>query len=333
MSHNLLTAFGSLRKRSLVELSSPGYFTLQPVIMEYLTNKIIDQVFTEVQAETPNMLANYALMKAQTPEYVRETQVRLILSPLAELLFSNIGREELEKKLKRVFATIRRSRATQNDYAAGNLCNLMIQMHFDLRDYDFSYLRLRQVYFRDVSLLGANFSHAHFIQPVFMENFGSVLTVALSPTSELVAAGTTDGEIRLWQTISGTLLRTCQGHTDRVWSVAFSPDGKTLASSSEDQTIRLWNANSGECLNTLHGHTERVRSVIFSSDGRLLASGSENHNIRLWDVNNGQCLQTLQTYTDRIWSIDFSRNGSIIASGSMDQTVRFWDVNQKQTMK
>ena len=168
------------------------------------------------------MLANYALMKAQAPEYVRETQVRLILSPLAEWLLANMSREELEKKLKRIFTAIRQSQPAQNNYAAGNLCNLMIQMRFDLHEYDLSYLGLRRVYFRDVSLLGTNFSYAHLIQSVFTENFGSVLTVALSSTGKLVAAGTADGEIRLWHTASGTLLRTCYGHTDRVWSIAFS---------------------------------------------------------------------------------------------------------------
>ena len=88
----------------------------------------------------------------------------------------------------------------------------------------------------------------------------------------------------LWDVASGQLVRTLEGHTDRVASVAFSPDGRLLASGSVDGTVWLWDAPTGALLRTLEGHTWVVTSVAFAPDGRLLASGSMDTIVRLWGV-------------------------------------------------
>ena len=90
----------------------------------------------------------------------------------------------------------------------------------------------------------------------------------------MLASGSSDKTVKLWDVASGRELRTLSGHTDDVISVAFSPDGKVLASGSRDNTIKLWDVASGRELRTLSGHTNTVLSVAFSPDGKLLASGS-----------------------------------------------------------
>jgi hypothetical protein len=67
-----------------------------------------------------------------------------------------------------------------------------------------------------------------------------VNSVAFSPDGRLLASGSADYTIKLWDVASGSLVRTLTGHTDYVLSVAFSPDGRLLASGSDDKTIKLW---------------------------------------------------------------------------------------------
>jgi WD40 repeat protein len=67
-----------------------------------------------------------------------------------------------------------------------------------------------------------------------------VNSVAFSPDGRLLASGSSDRTIKLWDVATGREVRTLSGHTDIVTSVAFSPDGRLLASGSDDKTIKLW---------------------------------------------------------------------------------------------
>jgi WD40 repeat protein len=160
-----------------------------------------------------------------------------------------------------------------------------------------------------------------------------VWMIAFSPDGQMLASGSEDQTIRLWNARDGTCLMVLQGHTGGVTSVSFSPNGEILASASDNSSIRLWSVDHGTTLKTLSGHTRWVRAVAFSPDGQTLASGSQDHTIRLWDVQTGICRKTLQRHTSGVTSLSFSPNGQTLASGSEDASVRLWSVQDGTCFK
>ncbi len=329
---DLLVALGSLRRRSMIETSATARFILQPVIMEYVTDRFVEQICGEISSEAISLLMSHALIKVQTKDYLRESQIRLILTPVAQQLENTLGKKEGERKLKGILSALRERRSYSPDYAAGNVLNLLVGLGCNLRGYNFSNLVVRQAYLQGVALPEVNFAHANLETSVFTETFGSVRSVAFSANRDLLAVGTINGEIWLWNAVSNRPQQTWRGHMDWVNSIAFSPDGKVLASGSDDHTIRLWRVDTDYCFKTLQEHDSRVYSVAFSPDGNFLASGSDDQTVRLWEVSTGQCLCTLQGHIDRVWAVAFSPDGNTLASGSEDQTIRLWEVSTGQCL-
>src|SRR6266516_7618266 len=138
--------------------------------------------------------------------------------------------DTFEEKCKCILSQHRATSSQHPAYAAGNILNMLIQLGYDLHQYDFSHLTLRQAYLQGVSLCDVNFDHAHFVQPLFTDTFSDILSAAYSPDGILLAAGTDNGEIRIWDIANGALIRTFRSNSDWIWSVVFSPDGTMVAS-------------------------------------------------------------------------------------------------------
>ncbi|MBD1935582.1 MULTISPECIES: NB-ARC domain-containing protein [Cyanophyceae] len=325
-----LEALTSLRQRSLIENVSAS-FTLQNLVMEYVTARLIEQACHEIETGEIVLFNSHALVKATTKDYVRETQTHLILREVADRLVTALSsKANVETRLKQILSGLRDH--LRRGYSGGNIINLLCYMQIDLTDYDFSNLTIRQAYLQDVCLQNVNFANADLSTSVFAKTLGNHLTVALGQDGKL-ATGDEDGKILLWQVADGTQLWRCQGHSGCIKSVAFSPQGKALASGSDDQTIKLWELNTGECLSTWHEHTDRVNCICFSPDGRTLASGSDDTTVKLWDVSSGQCIHTFQEHTEGVHAVTFSLDGYTLASGSDDQTIRRWDISTGQCLQ
>ena len=93
---------------------------------------------------------------------------------------------------------------------------------------------------------------------VFRGHHDPVWTVAYHPEGTLVASGSVDHTIRIWELETGRMLKILRGHSDTVRCLAFSPDGQILASGSTDRTIRIWNPKTGEFIRMLFGRYDHA---------------------------------------------------------------------------
>jgi WD40 repeat protein/Flp pilus assembly protein TadD len=170
----------------------------------------------------------------------------------------------------------------------------------------------------------------HWDRMMFHGHTARVSSLMISPDGSLLATGSYDGTVRLWDLATGRQRATLAGHEGKVWSVAFSPDGKTIASGSGDGTVRLWDVAAGKEMHKLKSGREDVRSVAFSPDGKVLAAGGGTHSstetnsnlrwkkgqVKLWDAATLQELRTLQPGGDSaVACMAFSPDSKTLAAG------------------
>lgn len=159
-----------------------------------------------------------------------------------------------------------------------------------------------------------------------------VFTVTFSSTG-LLASGSWDGEVRIWDAVSGEQQAVLDKHAGAVHALAFSPDGRTLASASADKRMQLWRNDAGQWVRSKHvlEHPRAVHCVGFSPDGRLLMSGSADKQLRIWRIGaagvTDEAPRSLSGHERGVFACTFSPDGKTIASGSFDRSVRSWDVS------
>ncbi|KZZ95845.1 sulfur controller-2 [Moelleriella libera RCEF 2490] len=144
----------------------------------------------------------------------------------------------------------------------------------------------------------------------------------------ILATGSYDTTIKIWNVETGEVLRTLRGHTGTVRTLQF--DDSKLISGSFDKTIKIWNWQTGECLNTLQCHTEGVLSVHY--DGCTLASGSIDKTVKIFGFKNKQTF-SLRGHTDWVNHVRIDSPSRTVFSASDDMTVKLWDLDSKQCIK
>jgi WD40 repeat protein len=312
-------------------------FTLQPVLLEYATERLVEAICEEIDRSEYRHLKDYAPIKAQSKDYVRKAQINLILQPIIDRLrqFPAFGGyNQIARRLMEIVEKLKKEPTSQSGYVGGNILNLLIQMKVDLSGYDFARLNIWQAYLQNVNLHEVDFSDCNFSRTIFTQSFGGVLSLAFSPTGKILATGNANCEIHVWQVSDRQQLFTLRGHTNWVRGVAFSPQipkqiadrevEHILVSASEDRTIKIWHLPSDRCQHTLSGHTDNIYTVAFSPDGTLVASASNDRTVKIWDAIDGSCLHTLVGHDGGVMGVGFSHDGKLIASGGFDNTVKIW---------
>ena len=147
-------------------------------------------------------------------------------------------------------------------------------------------------------------------------NEGTIWSVNFSPNGELIAAGSDDDKVTVWNVSSGEIKYEFTEATHNVWEVVFNPSGELLASSGSDNSIRIYNIKTGELIKTLTGHLLVPLSMDFSPNGKLLASAGDDKTIKIWDTSNWELLYTLAGENEAIHSVVFVGNDKVLAGGT-----------------
>jgi WD40 repeat protein/transcriptional regulator with XRE-family HTH domain len=328
----LLEAIEALHNRSLIERGKrAGSFTLQSVVLEYATERLIAEAASEIEHGQLVRLIEHSLELAAVTEYVRQTQQRLLVVPLlAQVRTMYSGRVAVEGQLLAQLDEMR----TRADYAQGygpaNLLTLLREQRGHLRGLDLSQIAIRGAFLQGVEMQDASLAEASLRETVLNESFDIPWAVAISRNGQYWAAGSRRGEVRVWREEGKLLHLAWQAHSDTVRAIAFSLDGRTLATGSLDSTIKLWDIESGTLLWT-SSFTENIECVAFAPDGRTVASGGDDSTVQLWDAHTGTHLQTLSGQSGPVYALAWSPDGHLLASGDVNGDIRLWELQGAQS--
>jgi WD40 repeat protein len=150
---------------------------------------------------------------------------------------------------------------------------------------------------------------------VFTGHRKAVNSVALSPNEEIIASGSSDTTVMLWQVATGDHVHILRGHSKEIRSVAWSRDGCLIASAGEN--VRLWNPATGECLREIPMNDEAA-VVAFSPSEDVLAVAGTDGSLQLFDASGENRPAVLRKGGPKIRCLRFSRDGRLLALGGAD---------------
>jgi WD40 repeat protein len=150
-----------------------------------------------------------------------------------------------------------------------------------------------------------------------------VKSVVFSPNGKRIAIGMENGQVSIWDFVTGRRLNSFQEHSAAINALCFSHGGLFLASGGDDHRVVLYDLRQGVTA-PLDGHTERVFGLAFAPDDKSLVSTSWDGTIRFWSVANHQVALTLAHDGGTITGLAFSTDGNLMATSGSDGTARLW---------
>ncbi len=161
----------------------------------------------------------------------------------------------------------------------------------------------------------------------------TIKALVVSPDGSLLASGSQEGEILLWETATRKIISRLKEHKDEITSLAFSPDNLFMASSSVDGQIIVWDTETNKVVKKMDGGAG-VLAVAFADGGNSIVSAGDDNLIRIWNAKTGENIGKLAGHQDMVTRLAVGRDGTTLFSTSRDRTVRRWDLtSRKETLK
>jgi WD40 repeat protein len=160
------------------------------------------------------------------------------------------------------------------------------------------------------------------------EEDSPLMTFAVSGDGQKIATGSAKGEIGIWDSDNGKLVRKLTGHTEQITAVALSRDGNLAVSSSIDQTIRGWDTAAGK-EQWQYSAAGFAVAISIAPNGKLfgVAEVAEGGSIQVRSLRDGNAIRTLAMPFRGVVTLSFSPDSSQLATAGSGNAVRLWSVS------
>ena len=164
----------------------------------------------------------------------------------------------------------------------------------------------------------------------FAEHSGNIRTLDFCPEDVIIASGSYDGTVKVWDIASEEVIVDFAEHENNIRAVAFSPEGSRIASASVDNTVKVWNSETGDVEVDFTEHEESVYTAVFSPEGDKIVSGGWDRTLKIWIAETGEVISEFNDFSASIRTADFSNESSLVAAGSWDGTVKIWVLDSEE---
>ena len=341
---NLLEAVESLVWRSLIEKRS-GRYTLQPVVMEYVTDHLVQQIWAEIGErgsgragkENPAapLLCTHALLKTNVHDYIRATQIRLILAPIADLLSHTLPTKVLMRN--HLQELLDHFRLISGMAAANGLDNPRDRGEGATAVALGGGSRLPTK-----SAVAAGRDAGRPLPPGSGYGAGNILNLCIHLELDLTRFDFSHLTVRHAYLGKAQLHGVNFAHAHfseavftqtfgSILSLAYSPKGDFVAGAGTTGRIYLWRMADGQIHTLLPGHQAWIYELAYSPDGQRLVSAAEEPCVKIWDLTTGRRLDSLSFPCLATYAVAFSPDGETLAIGSSNPDIFLYQISSRQT--
>ena len=162
-----------------------------------------------------------------------------------------------------------------------------------------------------------------------LKNLGDNITKKIIEYDEYkIISGSHDGSIKIWDSVTGELIKTLYEGPSCIYSVCISQDNKLIISTGTSNNniyeIRIHDVDTNTIIHKLIGHQDYILCARISADGKRIVSASRDTSIKIWNVETGELINTLRAHTNYVRFVSISSDDKLIVSASADNTIKIW---------
>ncbi|KAI7814560.1 protein FAN isoform X1 [Triplophysa rosa] len=153
------------------------------------------------------------------------------------------------------------------------------------------------------------------------EHEAGVNTLDLSPAGTLLATGTREGILTVWDVSSPLPLHQLTCHSGNIHQVAFSPDSRHILSVGEDSCLAVTDVQTGMLISTVQAEEEQR---CFLWDGSTVLTGGLSGNLTVWNLLNSKVIQKIPAHSGAVTCMWMNEQCSTIITGGEDRQTMLW---------